>query len=103
MTAIQFQTALALGVAAVLGFGPGAAHAQAPTVVALTQVACQFVEPEGGDRAYAAASKDECDALNARTTAGRFTRRGVHAPVTDREARRRAAPGRRLSPRCEPS
>ena len=73
MSAILFKTLLAASAATALafGFGPGAAHAQAPTVVPLTQVACQFVEPEGGDRAYAAASKEECDALNARTAAGR--------------------------------
>jgi len=38
-----------------------------PTVVTLTQTACQFVEPEGGDQAYAPESADACKALNAET------------------------------------
>ncbi|MDQ6986899.1 MAG: hypothetical protein Q9M25_03745, partial [Mariprofundaceae bacterium] len=39
----------------------------APTVIELHQTACQFIEPEGEDQHYRAASFGACEALNART------------------------------------
>ena len=54
--------ALALG-----GMSQGAA-AQGVTVIQLTQVACQFIESEGGvDRDYETARKADCDRINAET------------------------------------
>lgn len=44
----------------------------APTVVPLTQVPCQFLESEGGvDRGYRSKSIADCEAINAKTAAGR--------------------------------
>ncbi len=43
------------------------AAADSPRIVALHQTACQFVEAEGGDKHYRAASFDACAALNEST------------------------------------
>ncbi len=46
--------------------GFGAAQAGEPTVVQLTQTACQFVEAEeGGDHGFTSRSKADCEAINA--------------------------------------
>jgi len=39
----------------------------APTIIELHQTACQFVEPEDGDKHYRGVSFDACEALNERT------------------------------------
>ena len=44
------------------------AAAAGPTVIDLTQVACQFIESENGvDHGFATARKDDCEAINARS------------------------------------
>ena len=44
-----------------------------PTVVVLTQVACQFVEAENGiDRNFTATRKADCEAVNAKSGAARL-------------------------------
>ena len=50
--------------------GIGASHvalAQAPRVIELTQVPCQFLESEGADHSYTSRSIKDCEAINART------------------------------------
>ena len=43
-----------------------------PTVIALTQLPCQFIESENGiDRGYKSKQKADCDAINAKTGAKR--------------------------------
>ncbi len=57
---------LCLAPAAVLLAGPAAA--QAPKVIDLTQVPCQFLESEGGrDHGFKSAKAADCEAINART------------------------------------
>lgn len=46
---------------------PGAAEAAPPRHIELHQTSCQFIEPEGGDRGYTAATYDACKAFNERT------------------------------------
>ena len=36
-------------------------------VIELTQVPCQFLEPEGGDLGYSSSKKADCEAINAET------------------------------------
>lgn len=55
--------ALALAAA----FAPSSAAAEEAKVITLTQVACQFLEPEGTDRGFETAGKADCDAINAET------------------------------------
>jgi hypothetical protein len=46
-----------------------------PMVIELTQVACQFVEAENGiDRNFQAASKADCEAINAKSAADRLAK-----------------------------
>lgn len=50
--------------------GLGASHmtlAQAPRVIELTQVPCQFLESEGVNHGYTSRSIKDCEAINART------------------------------------
>lgn len=54
-----------------------AAPAQAAEVVTLTQVACQFLEPEGVDRDFQTAKKADCQAINARTGRDRLDKATV--------------------------
>ena len=60
-----------LAVAAVLLtrlLAQGALAQDAPTVITLTQVPCQFLEPEQGqDRGYSSHSAQDCDRINAQT------------------------------------
>jgi len=43
-----------------------------PTVIALTQLPCQFIESENGiDRGYKSKQKADCDAINAKSAAKR--------------------------------
>ncbi len=61
--------ALALG--SVLASDPAAA--EEAEIIELTQVACQFVESENGvDRGFTTTKKADCDAINAKTAAGRL-------------------------------
>jgi len=51
----------------------GAAHAAEPTVIALTQVGCQFLESENGmNHGYQPAQSSDCEAVNERTGAERL-------------------------------
>lgn len=52
--------------------------AAAPTVIELTQVACQFLESENGvDHDFDTGSKSDCEAINARTGTQRLEQAGV--------------------------
>ena len=59
--------------AALTVFAPAhAVVADAPRVIELTQLPCQFLESEGGkDRGYQSRSIKDCEAINARTGAQR--------------------------------
>ncbi len=73
---------LALGA---LLLAAGAARAQEPRVIELTQVPCQFLESENGvDHGFESKKKADCEAINARTGAERL----AQAPVLQ------LAPGR---------
>ena len=79
MMTIGRLRALALAGILVLPLAPalvlsGPAHAAAETrVVELTQTACQFIESENGvERGYTTTRKADCEAINARTGAGRL-------------------------------
>ena len=53
----------------------GVAQAAEPTVINLTQVACQFVESENNvDHKYTTQQKADCEAINAKTGADRLTK-----------------------------
>ena len=59
--------AAAAGLLVTLGLG-GTQALAAPTVVELTQTACQFLESEHGiDHGYATTSKTDCEAINAKS------------------------------------
>ena len=63
--------AAAAGLAAALGAGQ--AMAAGPTVVELSQTACQFVESENGiDHGYASSAKADCEAINAKSGSERL-------------------------------
>jgi hypothetical protein len=52
---------------------PPTANAAEPTVVELMQLACQFLESEGGiDRHFTTKRKADCDAINAKTAEQRL-------------------------------
>ncbi|SLN32267.1 hypothetical protein [Oceanibacterium hippocampi] len=73
--ATSTQLLLLAGIATVAAFaGPLAPAAAAePTIVTLTQVACQFIESEGGqDRDFMSASKADCETINAASGAERL-------------------------------
>jgi hypothetical protein len=56
----------------------GAAVAEAPTVIELTQIGCQFLESENGvDHAFKTTKKADCDAINARTGEERLAKATV--------------------------
>lgn len=55
-----------------------AARAQdQPTVIRLTQLPCQFVEPEGADHGYKTTKKADCEAINAKTGTERVAKSKV--------------------------
>jgi len=54
-------TLAAAGIAAAFA---GTAQAAEPTVIDLTQTACQFVEAEGMDHGFTSARKADCEAIN---------------------------------------
>ncbi len=69
---IKWSAAPALGLALAAPFGASAAE---PTVVTLTQVACQFVESENGvDHKYKSSQKADCEAINAKSRAERLAK-----------------------------
>lgn len=52
---------------------PAQAAAEAPRVVTLTQVSCQFLETEGGKNlGYKSTQASDCEAINARTAKARL-------------------------------
>lgn len=56
-------------------FLSGAAIAAEPTVIELTQVACQFLESEGGkNHGYRSSRKEDCEAINAKTASERLAK-----------------------------
>ncbi len=66
MSKFVLKAALAAsGLAAVMA--TGAANAEEPQVIELTQTACQFVEVETGDHGYTSTSKADCEAINAKS------------------------------------
>jgi hypothetical protein len=66
----------AMGIAVVglaAAFASPATSAQEPTVIELTQVACQFLESENGvDRDFTTGAKADCEAINGETGAERL-------------------------------
>ena len=75
MTSIKGRARLTAAGFALVSFGALAAGASAnsPTVVELTQTACQFVEVEqGGDHGFTSTSKADCEAINAESGAARL-------------------------------
>lgn len=59
---------LAASLFAAAGFAGSAWASGEPTVIELTQTGCQFVESENGiDHGYKTTSKEDCEAINART------------------------------------
>lgn len=56
-------------------FLSGAAIAAEPTLIELTQVACQFLESEGGkNHGYRSSRKEDCEAINAKTASERLAK-----------------------------
>ncbi len=71
LSSLALAGAGALALGTVLANDPAAAEEAA--VINLTQVACQFVESENGvDHGFTTARKADCDAINAKTAAGRL-------------------------------
>ncbi|MDD9905118.1 MAG: hypothetical protein OXT06_16235 [Rhodospirillaceae bacterium] len=69
---LKWSAVPALGLALAAPFGASAAE---PTVVTLTQVACQFVESENGvDHKYKSTQKADCEAINAKSGADRLAK-----------------------------
>ena len=67
VTALLGATALALGLSS-----SALSAAEEPTVIELSQVACQFLEAENGvDHDFTTAKKADCEAINAETGAKR--------------------------------
>ena len=58
------KTSLLALAAATAVFGLAGNALAAPTVVELTQTACQFVEVEGMDHGYASTGADDCNEIN---------------------------------------
>lgn len=57
----------ALGLVAVTALGPRAAHAADAKVINITQVPCQFLEPEATNHDYKTTKKADCVAINDKT------------------------------------
>ena len=55
----------------------GAGAAEHPQIIQLTQIGCQFLEPEGTDHGYKTTKKADCDAINAQTGADRIAKSKV--------------------------
>ena len=71
---VSFFALNAIGAMVIMtAFLAGSAAAAEPTVIELTQIACQFVESENGvDRGFTTTKKADCDAINAETAAERL-------------------------------
>ncbi len=71
---VSFFAPNAIGAIVIMtAFLAGSAVAAEPTVIELTQVACQFVESENGvNRGFTTTKKADCDAINTETTAERL-------------------------------
>ncbi len=71
---VSFFALNAIGAIVIMtAFLAGSAAAAEPTVIELTQVACQFVESEKGvDRGFTTTKKADCDAINTETAADRL-------------------------------
>ncbi len=55
-----------------------AAQAEEPTVVELTQTACQFIESENGvDHGFKSGAKADCEAINAQSGEARVAKSKV--------------------------
>ena len=64
----QLRAGLAAATVVVAGLAGTAWAAEKPTVIELTQTACQFLESENGiDQGFKTASKADCEAINDRT------------------------------------
>ena len=71
LSSLALAGAGALALGTVLASDPAAAEEAA--VINFTQVACQFVESENGvDRGFTTTKQADCDAINAKTAAGRL-------------------------------
>ena len=71
LSSLALAGAGALALGTVLASDPAAAEEAA--VINFTQVACQFVESENGvDHGFTTTKKADCDAINAKTAAGRL-------------------------------
>jgi hypothetical protein len=61
-----------------IGFTPASAGAEDPTVIVLTQTACQFLESENGvDHGFTSTRKADCVAINTETGAERLAKAKV--------------------------
>lgn len=71
LSSLALAGAGALALGTMLASDPAAAEEAA--IIELTQVACQFVESENGvDRGFTTTKQADCDAINAKTAAGRL-------------------------------
>ena len=68
-----------IGALACVIAGGWASGTSAAEVIELTQVACQFLEPEGKDRGFTSTKKEDCDRINADTGAKRVAESKVIA------------------------
>ena len=68
-----FAALAAVALTAAVASGAQRASASEATVIALTQIPCQFVESENGvDHGFTTTRKADCDTINARTGAERL-------------------------------
>lgn len=75
ITSMSFGVTGALALAISLGLGGSVQGADAPTVINLTQIGCQFLESEGGvDHGYKTASAKDCEVINAKTAKDRLAK-----------------------------
>lgn len=71
---VNISAAFMAGIA-VVAFAGTTAHAAEPTVIALTQTPCQFLEPEQGvDHGYRSKATADCEGVNARTATDRLAK-----------------------------
>lgn len=64
---VRFGRAGALGLATAIALTTAAGAAENARVIELTQVPCQFLEPEGVNRGYSSTEKADCVAINDET------------------------------------
>jgi hypothetical protein len=68
----SIDTVAATGSAIALAAMIAASPAGAAEVISLTQVGCQFIEPEGADRGFKTSRQEDCRAVNAQSAAQRL-------------------------------